>query len=243
MVQNGDAWASEESLSFYILLGVALSLEFVDWPSALDLDGPWGSQDEVLFELDEGSKLGLGVCDVEFSLFQGDFGMLSGDWDISDSNFALVASADLDGRVLFGGDQVQASLLFVLLTIAETFEKDVRFIGLGDSHHLDVLVREADDLGEGELANFTLELGEIVWDSNALQILLHLAIDPSLETSNMNEPAASLAVTGGNQGISLTLIVNETHLAVVLSFLRWFVNLIFADLKNSVGFFEVVGVS
>jgi hypothetical protein len=36
----------------------------------------------------------------------------------------------------------------------------------------------------------------------------------------MNEPATSLAVTRGDQGVSLTFIVNEAYLAVVLSFLR-----------------------
>lgn len=73
-----------------------------------------------------------------------------------------MAPAYLDGRVLFGGYQVQASLLLVLLAIAETFQKDVRLVRFGDGHHLDVLVSEADDLGEGELANLTFKLGEIV---------------------------------------------------------------------------------
>jgi hypothetical protein len=73
-----------------------------------------------------------------------------------------VASAYLDGRVLFCGYQVKASLFFVLLAIAETFEKDVRLVRFGDSHHLDVLVSKADDLREGEFTNFTFELSEIV---------------------------------------------------------------------------------
>lgn len=57
---------------------------------------------------------------------------------------------------------MKASLFFVLLAIAETFEKDVRLVRFGDSHHLDVLVSKADDLREGEFTNFTFELSEIV---------------------------------------------------------------------------------
>lgn len=169
--------------------------------------------------------------------------MFSWNWDISDSNFALMASSYLDGRVLFGRYQVQASLFLVLLTIAETFEKDVRLVRLGDSHHFDVFRSKADDLWEGELANFALELSEIVRDSNSLEILLDLAIDPSPETSNMNESATSFAITRRNQGVVLAFIINEAHLAIILSFLRWFIDLILTDLENSVGFFKVVGIS
>ena len=73
-----------------------------------------------------------------------------------------MTSSDLDGCVLFGRYQVEASLFFVLLTVAETLEKNVGLVRLADSHHFDIFISKSDNFGEGELANFTLELSKIV---------------------------------------------------------------------------------
>ena len=104
----------------------------------------------------------------------------------------------LDWVVFLGRDEVQAPLLLVLLLVAETLKDDVGLIGLAYCHHLHVFVLEAHDLGEGVFANLALELGEVVGCCDPLQLLLHLAVYPSLQATHMDGPAAALAVAWRN---------------------------------------------
>lgn len=143
-------------------MGIALSLEFVDSPTALDLDWASWSQDKVLLKFNEGAKLSLGVGNVELSFFQNDFCMLAGDRDISDTDLTFMSPANFDGSVFLSGDKVKASLLFVLLSVAEAFEQDVWLVRLADGHHFHVSLRKTHNLWEGKLANFALKLSEII---------------------------------------------------------------------------------
>ena len=155
-----------------------------------------------------------------------------------------MASSYLNRSVFLGGDQMKASLFFVVLLVAETLKDDIRLVRLVNGHHLDIFCIESNDLREGELANFAFKLGEVIRSGDAFQFLLDFAIDPSPQASNMDHPAASLAITGGNKRISFGLLVAQAHFAVVLSFSHRFVMgfFVLADLKDSVSLFEMVGV-
>ena len=61
----------------------------------------------------------------------------------------------------------------------------------------------------------------------------------------MNQSAGALALAGRDQGVSFGLLVAEADLAVVLPCLNGLVVgiLILGDLKDSIGFIEVVGIS
>ena len=171
--------------------------------------------------------------------------MLPGDGDVGDPDLALVAAPDLDRRALLGRDEVQAPLLLVLLPVAQTLQQDVRLVGLADGHHLHVLVLEPNQLREGEFADLALKLGEVVGGCNALQLLLDLAVDPGLEAADVDESAGALALAGRDQRIVFRFLVAEAHLAVVLAGLDGLVvlYLVLADLEDTVGLLEVVGVS
>jgi hypothetical protein len=51
-------------------------------------------------------------------------------------------------------------------------------------------------LREGELADLALELGEVVGSSDALELLLHLAVYPRSQTTHMDQAAGALALAG-----------------------------------------------
>lgn len=156
-----------------------------------------------------------------------------------------MAAADLDGSVFFGRDEVQASLFLVFLLVAETLKQNVGLIGFGDGHHLHVFVLEPDQLREGKFADLALELGEVVRCCDTLQFLLDLAVDPGLQTADMDEPAGPLALARRDQRIALSFFITQTDLTVILTCFNGLVMLylILADLKDAVSFLEVIGVS
>lgn len=139
---------------------------------------------------------------------------------------------------------MEAPLFLVFLLIAETLKQNVGLVGLADGHHLHVLVLKPDQLREGELADLAFELGEVVRGCDALQLLLDLAVDPGLETADVDESACSLALAGRNQRISFRFLVAQTHLAVVLACLNSLVvlYLVLADLEDAVGLFKMIGI-
>lgn len=152
-------------------------------------------------------------------------------------------SPDFNGRIFLCRDQMEASLLFILELVAETLEQDVGFIGFGNGHHLHVLVLELDHFGEGKLADLTLEFGEVVRRRDSFDLLFHFAVNPRLQASHMYQLAAALAVTGRNQGIFDGFLAAQAHFAVELLCAGLSIDFMFADLKDAVGFLEVIGIA
>lgn len=77
----------------------------------------------------------------------------------------------------------------------QALKHDVRFLGLLDGHHLNLLVvLGADDFGEGGLADLTLEFSEVVGSSETEILLLNLVINPGLQTPHMNQPTIPLTL-------------------------------------------------
>lgn len=143
--------------------------------------------------------------------------MFPWNWDVSNSNFALMSTTDLDWGVLFGRDQVQTSLLFIFLFVADTLQYDVRFVGFGDGHHLNIGIVESNYLRKRKLTNLTFEFCKIIALGDSFDLLLHLAVDPSFKASHMNQSAAAFAVTGRYQRIGLALFVAEAYFAAAFS--------------------------
>ena len=170
--------------------------------------------------------------------------MLSGDRDVRDPDLAVVAPSDLDRRVLLARDQVEPPLVPVLMLVAYALEENVRLVGLGDGHHLHVFVLESDDLGKRGFANLTLEFGEVVALDDSFDFLLDLAIYPCFKTTNVDQPAASLAVAGRYKGVRLSLLATKTNLAAILSLLDGLVSFFYMllYLEDPVGLVKVVGV-
>jgi hypothetical protein len=96
---------------------------------------------------------------------------------------------------------VKASFFFSVVRIQGTrrvdaFNNDILFIRFLDSHHFDLSVLHLDDLRERNLANFTLELVEIVTLHKALMLFLDFTVNPLFQTINMDDSAISFAFAG-----------------------------------------------
>ena len=156
-----------------------------------------------------------------------------------------MASSYLNGSVFLSGNEMQASFFFVVLFVAQTLKDDVRLVGFGDGHHLNILGIESNDLWEWELADFALELGEVIRSGDAFQFFLDFAVDPSPQAPHMDHPAASLAIARRDKWVAFSLFIAQAHFAVIFPFSYSFVMgfFVLADLKDSIGLFEVVGVS
>lgn len=118
-----------------------------------------------------------------------------------------MSSSYLDWRCFLCRDEMKAPLFLVFLFTAETLKQDVWLIGFADGHHFHVLVFKPNQLREGELADLALELSEVVRGCDSLQFLLDLAVDPGLETADVDESACSLALARRNQRISFCLFI------------------------------------
>lgn len=75
---------------------------------------------------------------------------------------------------------------------------------LVEGDHLKLLTScELNHLGEEGLADLALEFGEVIGDSNVVELSLDFAVYPVLETANMNQLASSFAFAGTDQRILL----------------------------------------
>lgn len=107
------------SFSINIFLRVALRFKLIKRSSTLYLDGSGRRKQKIFFQFYQGAKFGFGIHDEKLAFFEYDFSVFAWDRDVSDANFALVASSDLDGSVLFGGDEMQTALFFIFLSVAQ----------------------------------------------------------------------------------------------------------------------------
>jgi len=73
-----------------------------------------------------------------------------------------------------------------------------------EGNHLQLLAGcELDHLGEKCFTDLALEFGKVVGDSDVVELSLNFAVDPVLETANMNELASALALARTDQRILL----------------------------------------
>ena len=92
---------------------------------------------------------------------------------------------------------MQVSLLFLLLDVfvAKALQNDVRLFGFVQTDHVDFLCSgQLDSFWEQEFADFALEFREVVSSGDADNFLLYFAEHPVLETADMNELTAALAI-------------------------------------------------
>ena len=110
-----------------IIIYLSLSIYFFDlvWPnfelknssSELDTYRPIVDEGEVLLQLNQCSKFGFSVCDIEFSIFQDYLSMFSRNWDVGYSNLAFMASTNFYGNFLLSRNEMEASFLFIFLLV------------------------------------------------------------------------------------------------------------------------------
>lgn len=105
------------SLSIYFFDLVWPNFELKNSSSELDTYRPIVDEGEVLLQLNQCSKFGLSVCDIEFSIFQDYLSMFSRNWDVGYSNLAFVASTDFYGNFLLSRNEMEASFLFIFLLV------------------------------------------------------------------------------------------------------------------------------
>jgi hypothetical protein len=141
------------------------------------------------------------------------------------TDLALVSSAQFDYVAVFRADYMETTFFLTLLAFVDSFQDDVGFAGLFDGNHLHLeVVCPCDHPGEGILADFALELGEIVGDDHSADFLLHLAVDPCFEALDMHTFAGSLALAGSNHEVIGSTVVAQTDLAVAWDCLRSFMD-------------------
>ena len=92
------------------------------------------------------------------------------------------------------------------MLVANTLEKNVRFVGFGNSHHLHIFIFVSHDLRERELAYLTLKFSEVITLDYPLNLFLDLTIYPSFQAANVNESTTSLTVTGRYERIAFSLL-------------------------------------
>lgn len=101
-----------------------------------------------------------------------------------------MAPPQLDGVVLFGRDYMEIAFLEFfpsLVLLGDAFEDDVGFLWFVEGDHVHFYpVLEGDHLGEERLADFTLKFGEVVGYSDPIELSLHLAVYPVLQTPRMD---------------------------------------------------------
>lgn len=90
-----------------------------------------------------------------------------------------MASPYFDGRIFLTRNKMEQSFIPILMFVSDTLEKNVRFVGLWNSHHLHVLVFVPHYLRERELAYLTLKFGKVITLNYPLDLFLDLAVDPS----------------------------------------------------------------
>lgn len=98
---------------------------------------------------------------------------------------------------------MQVPLFFVVFLGMHSFQHDVGFGWFFNSNHLQYVALDGHSLGEGCLTDLALELREIIRQHNIIELLFDLAVDPILQTPNMNKLAGSFADTRANQWIFL----------------------------------------
>lgn len=119
-------------------------------------------QFELFSKLYKSPKFAFEVFDVELAVVEPDFRVSAGNGDISDSDFALVASSKTDGDFFLWTYDMKVSFLeffsaFVLL--GDTLKDDVRLCGLFESNHFYVFAcLEFDCFGEEGLADLAFKL-------------------------------------------------------------------------------------
>ena len=145
--------------------------------------------------------------------------MSSWDWDICDSDLALMTSSKSDGYFFIRANEMKISffdLLSPLMFICDTLEEHVVFFWFLEIKHLEArdILLELYCFWEETFAYLALKFWKIVGNSYSVDILLNLAVDPIFKTVDMNKLATSLTSTRIYQRISLRRFITETYLAL-----------------------------
>lgn len=94
-----------------------------------------------------------------------------------------MSTTHLDRILIFGTNDVQATLFPALLALVYSLENDVGQFRLldGDHFHREIALLPSHHTREWLFANLALKLGEVVGHYHTSHFLLHLAVDPHLQ--------------------------------------------------------------
>jgi hypothetical protein len=169
-------------------------------------------QRELLL-LDEGAKLGLVVEDEEVAAHFGDFGVVPGDGDVGDSDFALVSASDLDSLLL---DVLEEH--HVVGLVGDALQYEMVALGLVDGQQFVFLSLLLDEARVFYFADFAEELLEVVLRGSAHHFLLDLGTVPLLEAAEVDQCAGAAAVAGRAEESS-GLVEFSQHAVLALQYL------------------------
>lgn len=94
---------------------------------------------------------------------------------------------------------MQAPFLLAHFTSSvQAFEDNIGLGWLANSHHFNLFVLYFDNFGEGALANFALEFGEVVGSGDVIYFLLNFTVDPLFKAPHMYFEEGPLALAWRN---------------------------------------------
>ena len=152
--------------------------------------------------------------------------MLPRNRNILKPNFALVSSSYFHRNSLGGRYHMHTTLFFWLLPLIDSLQNHVRTIWPFDGNHLKLKLVFHDHSGKGKLANLALKFIKVVCFDNPDDLFFDFAVNPSLETLDMNKAAVSFTLARRNKEIVIFVLLSKTYFAGALHFL--------SSLKNSI---------
>lgn len=198
--------------TFLLRYQVALLADVQDHHCPSDLDALLALRPDLHVQvvlLDQRAELRLVVVDVEARPVELYDRVVAGHGDVGDSDFAVVAAAELDASL---GDVLDHHDALGLL--AGSLQDEVVALGLFDGQQLDgPVVRRLDDDWQLRLADLALELLEVVVERAADHLLLDLDADPLQQALQVHRPAGARAPAGIEQEVVLLLRLLQADLA------------------------------
>ena len=130
--------------------------------------------------------------------------------------------------IIFRTDNMKTTLFSAFFSLVDTFKNHIGFFRFVDGNHFHLKVTSGHKPRERFLAYFALEFCEVVGDHHASDFLFDFAINPHLETLDVDALARSFAFAWRDEEVVRAVIITEAEFAG--SFL------LFHSIMNSVKF-------